>query len=80
MMSFLAPDSVFEATALGANFEDSAAVRGVIEDWMGSYEEYDVEAQKILDFGNGVVFAATRRHAGIGAVTAARPGGSFHAR
>ena len=40
-----------------------AALRGVggdswlLEDWIGAYEEFEVEPEEILDLGNGVVFA-----------------------
>src|ERR1700732_2569954 len=37
-------------------FEGQAAARGFIEDWWGSYEEYEFEAEETLDLGNGVGF------------------------
>jgi ketosteroid isomerase-like protein len=37
-------------------FEGQAAARGFIEDWWGSYEEFEFEAEETLDLGNGVGF------------------------
>jgi ketosteroid isomerase-like protein len=37
-------------------FEGWAAVRGFVEDWFASYEEYEFEAEETLDLGNGVGF------------------------
>jgi len=37
-----------------------AAIRGFLEDWLGAYEEYEIEAEEILDLGNGVVLFVIR--------------------
>ena len=42
-LSFYAPDAVFEVTALGTSFEGVAAIRGFFEDWIGSYDEFEIE-------------------------------------
>jgi ketosteroid isomerase-like protein len=60
ILSFFAPDVVWEAVSLGNRFEGVAATRGFLEDWLGAYEEYEVEPEEILDLGNGVVFALVR--------------------
>ena len=61
-MSFYAPDAVWDASPMGsARFEGVAAIRGFFEDWFGAYEEFEIEAEEILDLGNGVVFAVTRQ-------------------
>ena len=57
---FYAPDAVWEAVSLGTSFEGVAAIRGFFEDWLGAYEEYEIEPEEILDLGNGVVFVVTR--------------------
>jgi ketosteroid isomerase-like protein len=59
-LSFYAPDAVWEAVSLGTSFEGMAAIRGFLEDWLGAYEEFEMEPEEILDLGNGVVFAVTR--------------------
>ena len=57
MMAFYAPDGVYDMSPIGMGvFEGQAAARGFIEDWWGSYEEYEFEAEETLDLGNGVGF------------------------
>jgi ketosteroid isomerase-like protein len=57
---FVAPDAVYEAVSLGTTFEGVAAIRGFLEDWLGGYEEFEMEPEEILDLGNGVGFVVTR--------------------
>ena len=58
--SLFAPDSVWETPPMGISFEGIAIIRSFIEDWTGGYEEYRVEAQELLDLGNGVVLVVAR--------------------
>jgi ketosteroid isomerase-like protein len=60
VMSFYRPDSVWETHGMGT-FEGLTATRGFFEDWIGAYEEYEIEAEEILDLGNGVVLAVVRQ-------------------
>jgi hypothetical protein len=39
VLSFYAPDAVWEAVSLGTRFEGVPAIRGFLEDWLGSYEK-----------------------------------------
>jgi uncharacterized protein (TIGR02246 family) len=56
LVSFYAPDAVWEAmTGLGTH-EGTAEIRRFFEDWLGAYEEFEVEVQEVLDLGNGVAF------------------------
>src|SRR5947208_16421159 len=57
VMSFYAPDAVWEGRASGMTFEGPTAIRGFWEDWFASYEELRLEQEEDLDLGNGVVFA-----------------------
>src|SRR6476646_6449451 len=57
---FYASDAVWEMVSLGTTFEGAAAIRGFWEDWLGAYEEYELEPEEILDLGNGVVFVVVR--------------------
>ena len=57
VMSFYAPDAVWEGRASGMTFEGGTAVRGFWEDWFASYEQLRVEQEEALDLGNGVAFA-----------------------
>jgi len=41
-------------------FEGAPAARVLFEDWQGNYEAWQIEAEEILDLGDGVVFVAYR--------------------
>jgi ketosteroid isomerase-like protein len=57
-LTFYAPDAVWDMSPWGmSTFEGHEAIRGFFEDWLGAYEEYAMEAEEIVDFGNGVSFA-----------------------
>ena len=66
-----APDAVYEAVSLGTTFEGVEAIRGFVEDWLGAYEQYELEPEEILDLGNGVLFVVVR--------LTGRPAGSANA-
>jgi SnoaL-like domain/Amino acid kinase family len=53
--AFFAPDAVYDMSPMGmGTFEGQAEPRGFLEDWFASYEEYELEAEEILDLGKGV--------------------------
>ena len=54
--SSYAPDALLDSMGMGASFEGTAAIRGFFEDFIGAYEEWQVDAEEILDLGNGVTF------------------------
>jgi ketosteroid isomerase-like protein len=54
--SFYAPDAVLKLVTMGASFEGVAAIRGFCEDFVATFEEYEIELEEILDLGNGVGF------------------------
>jgi len=57
-------DSVFDLSPAGmGSFRGVAAIRGVPEDWIAAYEEYEIEPEDLLDIGNGVVFAVICQNA-----------------
>jgi ketosteroid isomerase-like protein len=57
-MSFWGPDPVsFMSDGGLGTFEGRAAVRRFFEDWISSYEEFEVVAEEIVDLGNGVTYA-----------------------
>jgi uncharacterized protein (TIGR02246 family) len=56
VMSFFAPDAVWEAMAGLGTHKGTAEIRRFFEDWLGAYEEFEVEPEEILDLGNGVAF------------------------
>jgi ketosteroid isomerase-like protein len=55
---FYALDAVYRGTEIGM-FEGAAAIRGLIEDFLSSYQEFHAEAEEISDIGNGIVFGVT---------------------
>jgi ketosteroid isomerase-like protein len=60
MVSFYAPDAVWESVGLGTSFEGRTAIRGFWEDMTVAYGEFEWRSEKILDLGNGVVFNVDR--------------------
>ena len=63
IMRFFASDAVWEAVSLGTSFTGVTAIRDFGEDWVGAYEEFEIEPEEILDLGNGVVFAVVHQDA-----------------
>ncbi len=69
LMSLFAPDVVVDLSQRDLpSFDGVSALRGFLEDWIGSYEELRWEPEKVLNLGNGVVFAVVHQNA--------RPAGS----
>ncbi|HTQ68866.1 MAG TPA: nuclear transport factor 2 family protein [Solirubrobacteraceae bacterium] len=57
-----APDAFWDLSSLGlGTFEGVAAIRGFLEEWISSYEGYEVKGEEILDLGNGIGFAVMRQ-------------------
>ena len=59
MMGLFRPDAVWDQPAGIETFEGAAAVRRFVEEWQGSYEEYEAEVEDIVDLGNRVTFAVS---------------------
>jgi ketosteroid isomerase-like protein len=73
-MSIYAPDAVFDTASweMGA-FEGRTAIRRLFEDWVGGFEEFAIEAEEVLDLGNGISLAVfCQRVRAYGAGTNAR--------
>ena len=60
IVSFYAPDAVWESVGLGTSFEGRTAIRGFWEDMTVAYEDFEWWSEGILDLGNGVVFNVDR--------------------
>jgi len=57
MLSYIGPASVWDDTAVGLGIHDGlASIREHLEDWIGSYEEFEIANEELRDFGNGVAF------------------------
>jgi ketosteroid isomerase-like protein len=64
VMPFFAPDAVLDATrTLGIAPHGRVAIRGLIEDWIGAYDEVEMVLEEPLDLGSGVVYAVVRQRA-----------------
>jgi hypothetical protein len=48
-MRYFAADARWEVRPLGTSFEGAAAIRSFLEDWVGSYEDYEYEQVSRLD-------------------------------
>jgi ketosteroid isomerase-like protein len=58
LVAFYAPDAFIDGTrTIGGLWRGRAAIRGVVEDWMGAYEELEWAVEEPVELGNGVVFA-----------------------
>src|SRR5438552_1159638 len=60
MLSFIAPDVVWEGRASGMTLEGRTAIRGFWEDMTVAYDEFEWRSEEILDLGNGVVVGVAR--------------------
>jgi ketosteroid isomerase-like protein len=61
LMSFYAPNAVWDLSPMGiGTFEGPTAIRSFLEDWLGSYEDFEIELQEVLDLGNGIVLVVNR--------------------
>jgi len=57
IMAFFTPDAVWDASPMGiGTFEGQAAIRGFCEDWLSSYEDWELQTVEAQDLGNGVTF------------------------
>jgi ketosteroid isomerase-like protein len=60
-MSFYGPDPVYDVSPMGIGvFQGRTAIRRFLADWMSSYDGYREEVEEIVDFGDGIAFAAVR--------------------
>jgi ketosteroid isomerase-like protein len=58
VLGYLAPDVVYDTSHSGFGiYTGVPAVRGFFEDWVSSYEEFEVVAEQTVDLGNGVGYA-----------------------
>ena len=61
-MSFFGPDAVWDLSLVGlGTYEGIAAIRGFFEDWIGTYEEYEVSEEEMVELGGGVTFVVQRQ-------------------
>jgi uncharacterized protein (TIGR02246 family) len=63
-----ADDATFDGRGVPDHYEGRAAIRSMLEEWFGAYEELEFGLEEARDLGNGVVFAVV--------VQSGRPAGS----
>jgi uncharacterized protein (TIGR02246 family) len=56
VISLYAPDVVFEMRGMVGVLEGRAAIRRFLEDWLGAYDEFELEAEERRGLGSGVTF------------------------
>lgn len=62
--SIYAPDVVWDGTEMGiGRFDGRAEFRAFLEDWLAAYDEVKLDAEEVLDLGNGVAFAILHQKA-----------------
>ncbi len=58
MMSFYGRDSVFDMSGWGLGVHTGPrAIRRFFESWIGSFAEFSMELEEVVDLGSGVTFA-----------------------
>ncbi len=55
--SSFAEDATFDGRGVPDHHDGRAAIRSMLEDWFGTYEELEFGLEEVRDLGNGVVFA-----------------------
>jgi ketosteroid isomerase-like protein len=64
LMGFFGPDAVWDVAPWGLGTHTGLpAIRNFLEGWIGSFDEYRVVVEEMVDLGNGVVFAVATQHA-----------------
>src|SRR5262249_785123 len=63
-LSAFRPDAVWDASAVatvegGTPHEGLAAIRELLEEWIGSFEDYEVVREEFRDLGNGVTLTVS---------------------
>jgi hypothetical protein len=57
-ISYFAPDAVLDTSrTLFVEFHDRGAIRKIVEEWIGGYDEFDAEPETLIDLGNGIIFS-----------------------
>jgi hypothetical protein len=63
-VSIFGADAVWDLSLIGlGTYEGSAAIRGFFEDWIGTFEEYEVSEEETVELGGGVTFGVPRQRA-----------------
>jgi ketosteroid isomerase-like protein len=75
LISHYAPGAVWETDDGILDVAGAPAVRALLEEWTGTFEDFKIRVETVVDLGNGVVYSAFHqegRLAGSTAVVAER--------
>jgi ketosteroid isomerase-like protein len=61
VMGFFAPDAILDGRAAGGLYEGRAAIRGFLDDWLGSFAELRMEGEEYVVRDDGVVLAVVNQ-------------------
>ena len=61
VMSFFAPDAVFQGRVAGDLFEGRTEIRGFLDEWFGTFAEVRFEAEEFVVLDDGVVLAVVNQ-------------------
>ena len=61
VMGFFAPDAVLDGRLAGGLYEGRAAIRGFLDEWLGSFAEVRYEVEEFVVLDNWVVFAVVNQ-------------------
>jgi len=56
MLSIYAPEATWEVSTIGTSLKGVVAIRGFMDDWLSSYDEWEVEPEEVIDLGHEVSF------------------------
>jgi ketosteroid isomerase-like protein len=63
LMSFYAADCVWDLSPMGlGTYRSRSAIRAFLEDWIGSYEWFQLALEEVVGLGREVVFAVVVQH------------------
>jgi len=65
VVSSYAPDVLWESEDGITSADGGAAVRGLWEEWSGTFEDFMIDVESVVDLGNGVVYAVYREQGRI---------------
>ena len=61
VMSFFAPDAVLDGRLVDGLYEGRTAIRGFLDEWLGSYAELRYEVEEFVVLDDGVVLAVVKQ-------------------
>ena len=61
VMNFFAPDAVLDGRLVGGRYEGRAAIRGFLDEWLGSFAELRYEVEEFVVLDDGVVLAVVNQ-------------------